>query len=108
MATKTTVVPIRMVPRYSADTDWHPADVKAALAKAGWSMRQLGFHHGYRGDSSLGEVFRRPWPRVEKLIADAIGVPAQEIWPSRYGEDGRPNRRRGRVPMRPPGVDAPD
>ncbi|TBV76838.1 helix-turn-helix domain-containing protein [Pseudoxanthomonas winnipegensis] len=85
-----------------APKDWHRADVKAALDKAGWSLRQLGIHYGYSQKSSpLGEVFRKPWPKVERIIAAAIGVKPQDIWPSRYDTKGNPNRRMGRAPKRP-------
>lgn len=81
--------------------DWHPADVKREIDKAGWSLRQLGFHHGYTGDSSLCEVLRRPWPKVERIIAETIGRRPEEIWPSRYDTAGKPNRLGGRQPKRP-------
>lgn len=91
-------------PKKPAAKDWHPSDVKAALDKAGWSLRQLGFHHGYAGDSSLSEVFRRPWPKVEKIVAAAIGHKPEDVWPTRYDADGKPNRRMGRAPKRPPHI----
>lgn len=81
--------------------DWHPSDVKAALDKADWSLRQLGFAHGYTGDSSLSEVLRRPWPKAERIVAEAIGTTPQAIWPSRYDAKGVPNRPMGRAPKRP-------
>lgn len=90
-----------------AAKDWHPSDIKAAVEKAGWSLRQLGFHHGYTGDSSLSEAFRRPWPKAEGIIADAIGCQAHEIWPSRYDAQGNPNRHLGRAPRRPSHIDMP-
>lgn len=92
-----TAVPLKK----PAPQDWHPSDIKAALDKAGWSLRQLGFYHGYEGDSSLSEAFRRPWPKAEGIIAEAIGRKPQELWPTRYGADGKPNRRMGRQPKRP-------
>lgn len=90
-----------------APQDWHPSDVKAALDKAEWSLRQLGFAHGYTGDSSLSEVFRRPWPKAEAIIAKAIGCKPHEIWPTRYDAKGKPNRQRGRAPKRPSHINMP-
>jgi len=87
-----------------APKDWHPADIKAALVKAGWSFNQLGLYHGYTSKSALTGVLRNPWPKAESLIAEAIGVAPQEIWPSRYNTDGTPNRVRGRQPVRPAGL----
>lgn len=78
--------------------DWHPADIKAALEKKGWTLRALAEHHGIKGSSSLSHTFERSFPLNEKRIADAIGVTPQEIWPTRYFEDGtkRPRGIRGR------------
>lgn len=84
-----------------APKDWHPADIKAALTKAGWSINQLGHHHGYTSKSALAAVLRHPWPKAEGLIADAIGVQPQAIWPSRYNADGTPNRVKGPKPLKP-------
>lgn len=64
--------------------DWHPADIVAALRKAGWSVRRLSAHHGYLKAGQLSEAISRPWPKGEKLIAAAIGVLPEAIWPSRY------------------------
>jgi lambda repressor-like predicted transcriptional regulator len=46
-------------------------------------MRQLSLHHGY-GPSTLHSALHRPWPKAEKLIADALGTAPEKIWPSRY------------------------
>lgn len=81
--------------------DWHPADIRAALEKSGWSFNQLSQHHGYTCESALARAQHRPWPKAERLIADAIGVKPEVIWPSRYNADGTTNRPRGRQPLRP-------
>lgn len=62
-------------------TDWHPADVKAALEKKGVSLRQLAKEHGY---SHFQRVLTTHWWAVEQIVANALGKTAQEIWPSRY------------------------
>lgn len=64
-------------------TDWHPADIKAAIEKAGWSLRGLSAHHGY-AHSMLAQGLHKPYPNAERIIADVIGVPPETIWPSRY------------------------
>lgn len=86
------------------DQDWHWADVLAALRKAGWSLRQLALAHKYTDGNTLGEAKRRPFPKGERLIAGAIGVKPEMIWPTRYDVHGKPNRRRGPAPMRPSGT----
>ena len=75
--------------------DWHPADVVAGLRKRGWSLRRLSAHHGYM-PTVLKNALHKPWPKAERLIAEAIGVPAPVIWPSRYDENGDTNRAPGR------------
>jgi lambda repressor-like predicted transcriptional regulator len=69
--------------------DWHPADIKAALDKAGWTLRSLAAYHGFTGAASLSRTISGfSYPLNEKRIADAIGVRPQDIWPSRYYSDG--------------------
>ncbi len=36
--------------------------------------------------STLSNALIRKWPKGERLIAEAIGVKAETIWPSRYTE----------------------
>lgn len=69
--------------------DWHWADVKAALAKAGWTLTRLADHHGLhpRSPSRVTDV---RWPAMQRHIAEAIGRRPQDIWPSRYDSDGHP------------------
>lgn len=69
--------------------DWHPEDVKAAIRKTGLSCERLSVGLGY-GMSSVGIALRRPWPKLEALIARHLGRDAWAIWPSRYDEHGNP------------------
>lgn len=77
-----------------ATNDWHPADVVAALWKSGTTIRRLSRTNNYKGDG-LKMALRRPWPKAESIIAAAIGLTPQQIWPSRYHADGRPKSGRG-------------
>ena len=79
----------------SGTTDWHPADVLAALKKRGHNLAGLSVTHGYH-PTAAGKALKQPWPAMEQLLAAAIGVAPQEIWPSRYDGEGNPrtNRRR--------------
>ena len=72
--------------------DWHPADVLAALKKKGNSLAALSVAHGYP-PTAAGKALKRRWPALEVLIAEAIGVPPAQIWPTRYGPDGQPASR---------------
>ncbi len=71
--------------------DWHPADIKAELEKTGLTLSGLARANKYH-ESSMRKAIRHPWPKVERIIAKALGVPPETIWPSRYRRDGLPLR----------------
>jgi len=73
--------------------DWHPADVKAALDKAGWTLRALARHHGLSGSSTFSATLVRSYPANERRIAEVLGLHPKDIWPSRYHPDGTPKLR---------------
>lgn len=70
-------------------TDWHPADIKAALEKRGVSLRQLARSHGY---AHFQRVLTTHWWAAEQIVAAALGTKPEAIWPSRY-ERPRTNAR---------------
>jgi Ner family transcriptional regulator len=72
--------------------DWHPADVLAALKKRGRSLSGLSVENGYNA-SAAGKALKQPWPAMELIIATALQMTPQEIWPSRYDLDGKPQPR---------------
>lgn len=63
--------------------DWHQADIIAALKKKGTTLAQLSRQSGL-SSSTLGNALVRPWTKGEQIIANALGIEAAEIWPSRY------------------------
>ncbi|EGT5760541.1 DNA-binding transcriptional regulator SfsB [Cronobacter sakazakii] len=63
--------------------DWHPADIVAALRKKGSSLAAESRKAGL-SSSTLANALTRPWPRGEKIIAEALGTEPWLIWPSRY------------------------
>lgn len=63
--------------------DWHQADIIAALRKKGTTLAAASRAAGL-SSSTLANALSRSWPKGELLIAKAIGVPAAQIWPSRY------------------------
>ncbi|EDV3051891.1 helix-turn-helix domain-containing protein [Salmonella enterica] len=67
--------------------DWHSADIIAALRKKGTSLAAVSRGAGL-SSSTLANALTRPWARGEKLIADALGISPETIWPSRYFNDG--------------------
>ncbi len=38
----------------------------------------------------------KPYPKMERVIAEKLGIAPQELWPERYDENGHPNRTKGR------------
>ncbi|WP_442889993.1 helix-turn-helix domain-containing protein [Arsenophonus sp. PmNCSU2021_1] len=63
--------------------DWHPEIIKAEIHKRGLSFRLLSLQAGYSKDS-LKTVLRTPCKTYQKIIAQALGVEPETIWPSRY------------------------
>lgn len=74
--------------------DWHPADIKAALAKAGgYTFARIAREYGYVSNAP-NSVLHKPWSHMERIVADIIGVRPEDIWPSRYDRRGRPLKSR--------------
>ena len=73
--------------------DWHPADIKAALSTKGWTLGSIAREFGY-ARTSPPVVLRRPWLRMEAILAQLLGVNPWDIWPSRYNEESEGIRRR--------------
>lgn len=65
--------------------DWHRADIIAALHKQGWSIAALARVHEL-GVSTVRSALDKPYPKSEKIIAEAIGVAPEVIWPKRFAD----------------------
>jgi len=78
-----------------AAKDWHKADIRAALHRQDITLRSIAVCHGYNDIDCLNRALRQPYPKAERLIAEAIGVMPKDIWPSRYHLDGTPKSGRG-------------
>lgn len=63
--------------------DWHPADIIAGLKKKGTSLAGVSRKAGLASSTLANTIIRR-WPKGERLIAEALGVAPEHIWPSRY------------------------
>jgi Ner family transcriptional regulator len=72
----------------AAQTDWHPADVIAALRKRNTSLRQLALKNDY---THIDRVLREHWLAAEQVVAKALGMKPEQIWPTRYQD---PEKRR--------------
>jgi len=76
--------------------DWHSAKIVSELRiRTGKSLRQLSTENGL-AKTTLSQALQRPYPNAELIIAKAIGVIPQDIWPSRYNSDGSSSRRKGK------------
>lgn len=64
-------------------TDWHQADIIAALRKRGTTLSAVSRNAGL-SSSTLSNALSRSWPKGEKVIAQALDVHPSVIWPSRY------------------------
>ncbi|WP_350262481.1 helix-turn-helix transcriptional regulator (plasmid) [Pantoea sp. BJ2] len=73
-------VPVESTPPHC---NWHRADILCAIRKAGSSLSALSREAGL-SSSSLSNVFYRPWPRAERIIAEFLDKDPAEIWPERY------------------------
>lgn len=72
---------------------WHWADVKAAMAKKGYTLMRIGRENGYAANSP-SMVRNKPWPQMERIIAGIAEVPPFVIWPDRYDKYGKPIKER--------------
>ncbi len=67
--------------------DWHQAYIAYQLRLSSTSLRRISIAHGYKPNSA-SVALQKPWPKMERLIAAALGKAPCEIWPSRYDSDG--------------------
>lgn len=64
-------------------TEWHRADIKAAVEKKGKTLAQLALDAGLEDWACRHALGRRHRPG-ELAIAALIGVPVWELWPGRW------------------------
>jgi Ner family transcriptional regulator len=84
--------------------DWSPEDVTAALRKKGWTYRSLAAYYGLDSAATIHGALEKPYPKSEARIAAVLDLQPQDIWPSRYTEDGKPKPRKPkRIPKLPKG-----
>jgi len=64
--------------------------VKFQLRLNGHSLKSFGRQYRVKA-GTVGVVFTRAYPRMEKLISDALNLQPWELWPERYTNE-KPNR----------------
>ncbi len=65
---------------------------KFTLSTQGLTISELAKMHGMTGPC-LCNVFYVPFPKAEKIVADALNLQPWDLWPERYDSAGRPNRK---------------
>lgn len=77
---------------------WHHEDVKAELRKRYGSMAAFAKEIGL-SRQGIWSALANPLAsiRTERLIAGALGVPPNAIWPTRWQVDGKPVSRKDRM-----------
>lgn len=68
--------------------DWHPADIVAALHKRGYTLRDIAREEGLKDSSTLSKAMVQSYPAGERRLAKYAGVQPQEMFPTRYSDDG--------------------
>lgn len=84
---------------HHAVMDWPPEKIRDAIRAKGVSQAALARDAGL-SEGAVRTATYRPSPSAERAIAKLLGVPVQEIWPSRYFPDGM-TRAQPRAPRNP-------
>lgn len=64
-------------------SDWHSADIIAALKKRGTTLSAASRKAGL-ASTTLTNALVRHRPKGERLISEALDVTPEQIWPSCY------------------------
>lgn len=73
--------------------------IKYQLELKGYNFSRLGKELGVH-KNTLTVVKSKSYPKSQKAIADKLIRLPQEIWPERYGSDGRPIKHSPRYPRK--------
>ncbi|MBW7968138.1 helix-turn-helix domain-containing protein [Bradyrhizobium sp. BR 10289] len=85
---ETTAVPRKSTDKFNSVPGWHRADIIAAVRKRGFTLEALARANG-KGRSSMSAALLKPSRGCNLIIAEAIGVPLHELWPSWFDHSGR-------------------
>lgn len=69
------------------------------LGLRGRTMVSIARRLGLKKDT-VYVVWQRPYPRIERVIADMLGIKPEDLFPDRYDAAGKPARRMGRPPKK--------
>ena len=59
--------------------------IRYQMGRHGQTFADIGRELGITRQTARSVLFK-PYPRIEKLLADIIGYPREVIWPERYAE----------------------
>jgi Ner family transcriptional regulator len=71
--------------------DMAPEKVKELIIASGITLSELGIQNGF-SHAAVSVTLRKRSPYVQEVIGRQIGMRPQDIWPSRYDENGSPMR----------------
>lgn len=71
--------------------DMSPEEVKSLIIDSGITLTELGIQNGFSG-AAVSIALRKRSPYVQDAIARRLNMRPQDIWPSRYDENGSPIR----------------
>lgn len=73
------------------NSDMPPDLVKKLIIASGITLSELGIQNGF-SHAAVSIALRKRSPYVQEVIARQIGIRPQDVWPSRYDENGSPMR----------------
>lgn len=69
------------------DGGWHPEIIKTAIRLRSMTLTKLALDNNLP-EGSCRVALIRPHTEADRVIAEFLGVPLSELWPSRYDERG--------------------
>ena len=66
---------------------WTPVQIKCAVLLKGKTLASLSLKAGLCADA-CSKAIRVPFPSAEEAIAEFLSIPACELWPDRFNDDG--------------------
>lgn len=79
----------------------HPELIKARMRMTGTTVAEFARMHGV-SRQSVSKAFRERSQNIQRLIADLLKEPIQNIWPEWYDEQGHPRPSIRSIPIRHP------
>lgn len=75
-----------MIKRKDEGPPWTPALIRRAIYDRHKTLKELAIEND-RNPNSFRHVWKRPNQINEKIIADFLGKPVEELWPDRYPDN---------------------